>query len=220
MPVPVPDSLPVLSPGAHRRRSDGGCFMEWASLLAGERWSDHPSCTHPLLAHLARSVNDRVGDARRQRLVPLIPDVIGLRSEDLRWDLEIALVALRRSVPAAQDPDTAGALAAGLITVDRVLGPLDGRTPGTTRPSTARVLAQAPGAAAWAERFLDGLEIPRFAHADIARTAVDQAVAVLGCAPEAEDALVGLLEETIAVCARLAGRQAPVTVGLVASVTR
>jgi len=28
--------------------------MEFASYLAGERWSDHPACTHPLLAVLAR----------------------------------------------------------------------------------------------------------------------------------------------------------------------
>ncbi len=32
--------------------------MELASYLAGERWSDHPACTHPLLAAVARDVND------------------------------------------------------------------------------------------------------------------------------------------------------------------
>ena len=30
--------------------------MEFASFLAGERWSDHPACTHPLLAGVARDV--------------------------------------------------------------------------------------------------------------------------------------------------------------------
>ena len=35
--------------------------MELASYLAGERWSAHPPCTHPLLAALARDVNDHTG---------------------------------------------------------------------------------------------------------------------------------------------------------------
>ena len=69
----TPDLLPVLSRGRHRTPRKGACFMEMASYLAGERWSDHPACTHPLLATLARDVNDHVADASRSRLVPLIP---------------------------------------------------------------------------------------------------------------------------------------------------
>jgi hypothetical protein len=46
--VQPPDLLPILSPGKHRSPRTGACFMELASLLAGERWSDHPACTHPL----------------------------------------------------------------------------------------------------------------------------------------------------------------------------
>ena len=57
-----PDVLPILSRGKHRNPRRGACFMELASYLAGESWSDHPSCTHPLLASLARDVNDHVGD--------------------------------------------------------------------------------------------------------------------------------------------------------------
>ena len=53
-----PELVPVLSAGRHRNPRKGACFMEMASFLAGERWSDHPSCTHPLLASLARLVND------------------------------------------------------------------------------------------------------------------------------------------------------------------
>ena len=33
--------------GRHRNPRKGACFMEMASFLAGERWSDHPQCTHP-----------------------------------------------------------------------------------------------------------------------------------------------------------------------------
>ena len=46
----VPDLVPILSRGKHRNPRKGACFMELASYLAGERWSDHPRCTHPLLA--------------------------------------------------------------------------------------------------------------------------------------------------------------------------
>ena len=64
MKVPaVPDGVPVLSRGRHRSPRRGGCFMEFASFLAGERWSDHPACTHPLLGQLARQVNDLIGDS-------------------------------------------------------------------------------------------------------------------------------------------------------------
>ena len=43
--APPPALLPVLSRGKHRNPRKGACFMEFASLLAGERWSDHPACT-------------------------------------------------------------------------------------------------------------------------------------------------------------------------------
>src|SRR3954469_3458577 len=69
--IRTPELLPKLSRGTHRSVRKGACFMERASFLAGERWSDHPACTHPLLAALARDVNDCTSDANRQRLVTL-----------------------------------------------------------------------------------------------------------------------------------------------------
>lgn len=71
--------VPVLERGRHRDPQRGGCFMEIASLLAGLPWSDHPSCTHPLVGAIARAVNDQVSDAARQRLVSWIPRAIGAR---------------------------------------------------------------------------------------------------------------------------------------------
>src|SRR5215213_10932178 len=79
-----PVVFPILSGGKHRSPRKGACFMEFASLLAGERWSDHPACTQPLLAAVARHVNDATSDAGRHRLAPLIPDVVGLVSDDPR----------------------------------------------------------------------------------------------------------------------------------------
>jgi len=75
--------------------------MEMASFLAGESWSDHPACTHPLLARLARLVNDSVTDSERSRLVPLIPSVVGLASDDLRVDVTIAWHSALASLPIA-----------------------------------------------------------------------------------------------------------------------
>jgi hypothetical protein len=88
----LPDLLPVLSRGKHRNPRKGACFMELASYLAGERWSDHPACTHPLLASVARLVNDHTSDQGRPSLAELIPSVIGLTGDDLHID---ALITLR-----------------------------------------------------------------------------------------------------------------------------
>jgi hypothetical protein len=49
--------------------------MEYASVLAGERFSDSPRCTDPVLAAVARCVNDYSTDAARQRLAPLAGDL-------------------------------------------------------------------------------------------------------------------------------------------------
>ena len=69
----MPDGLPRLTAGAHLVPEDGACLMEYASVLAGEPFSDHPRCTDPLLATLARLVNDATTDAGRHRLAPLAP---------------------------------------------------------------------------------------------------------------------------------------------------
>ena len=89
-----PELIPILSRGKHRGPRTGACFMELVSYLAGERWSDHPACTHPLLAAVARDVNDCTSDAGRPRLAELIPSVIGLTGEDLHIDARIALACI------------------------------------------------------------------------------------------------------------------------------
>lgn len=89
-----PDGLPILAAGVHSAPGEGGCFMEYASLLAGESWSDHPRCTHPVLAQLARLVNDATKPEARQLLAPLIPDVIGLVGPDPRVTPALVLLCL------------------------------------------------------------------------------------------------------------------------------
>src|SRR5580765_4159987 len=115
----VPDGVPVLSAGRHRRPRKGACFMEFASYLAGEKWSDHPACTHPLLAGIARTVNDLVDSEHRTLLVPLIPDVVGLTGDDLVIDVTLTARCAMAALPVAS-MDYQRALAVGLLTADRV----------------------------------------------------------------------------------------------------
>jgi hypothetical protein len=77
MTTSTPDQLPLLEAGAHLHPSDGACLMEYVSVLAGEGFSDHPRCTDPLLAHLARMVNDATSDAGRPLLARFAPDLAG-----------------------------------------------------------------------------------------------------------------------------------------------
>jgi|tagenome__1003787_1003787.scaffolds.fasta_scaffold20187897_1 hypothetical protein len=74
----IPDLLPVLSRGKHKKPSKGACFLEYTSLLAGERFSDSPACVDRELAAVLRHANDLLADADRPRLVPLLGRAVGL----------------------------------------------------------------------------------------------------------------------------------------------
>jgi hypothetical protein len=63
----------TLTIGSHLAPQDGLCLMEAVSIAAGLPFSDAPTCTPPLLAHLARLVNDASSTAARQELSALIP---------------------------------------------------------------------------------------------------------------------------------------------------
>jgi hypothetical protein len=171
-----PDFLPVLSRGKHRTPRKGACFMEFASFLAGESWSDHPRCTHPLLATLARAVNDNSSDEARQRLVGLIPDVIGLTGSDLAIDVRMALRAARTALPVVSAEEQR-VMAVAVLTCERVLADLEAR-PGAPMSERSRdALAQVPLAAAWAQCFTRGIRISqRVFRRQTARAIVTHAV--------------------------------------------
>src|SRR5262245_48041079 len=152
----VPDLVPTLTRGKHRNPRKGACFMELASYLAGERWSDHPRCTHPLLGYLARLVNDTTSDAGRGHLVELVPAVIGLTSDNPHVDVQIML----RSATAALPVAAAGRqrmLAVAVLAAERARNELDGRPAGTLDPRSRQVLAEVPDAARWARDFAGSL---------------------------------------------------------------
>jgi hypothetical protein len=148
----LPELVPVLSRGKHRNPRKGACFMEFASYLAGERWSDHPACTHPLLSSVARLVNDYTSDEGRQRLAVLIPSVIGLTSDDLRVDARIALRSAAIALPVAA-AERQRVLAVAVLTCDRMLAGLDGRPAGQLEEQTRLLLKRVPDAARWASDF-------------------------------------------------------------------
>ena len=85
--VKVPSIMPVLSAGAHAGPEDGACVMEMVSYLAGEAWTDTPSCTYRPLARAAQVVNDRLRDEDRHLLVPLIGRLFGTTApvSDAAW---------------------------------------------------------------------------------------------------------------------------------------
>jgi len=181
--------------------------MELASLLAGERWSDHPACTHPLLAAVARQVNDHTSAAGRQRLAELIPSVIGLIGDDLHIDAQIALGAATMALPVVA-AERQRVLAVAVLACDRVLAELDGRAAGALQEQSRRALAKVPQAAGWAYRFTSGVRpstkgFRRQAAPTIVRDAVE--VIAQACVPDPDRMLRGLLVQAIEVCAAWIG---------------
>lgn len=122
-----------LQRGGHASPVNGMCVMELASVLAGERFSDHPRAVSPVIGHLLRTYNDAVGDDRRQALIPYAAAVVGtFRGGDIEcrrasrcvtWAVEhgarvprrcwrLRLLARGHRAPFADAPATRFALAA------------------------------------------------------------------------------------------------------------
>lgn len=89
-----------LGKGRHSSLEHGACVMELASLLAGERFSDHPRSVCRLIGAFLRGYNDMIDDDRRQDLYACAASVVGtagppeleiLRAERLaRWTDEVS----------------------------------------------------------------------------------------------------------------------------------
>jgi hypothetical protein len=207
----LPTLVPILSRGKHRSPRKGACFMEFASLLAGERWSDHPACTHPLLAAVARHVNDYTSDAGRARLVELIPSVIGLTGDDLHIDARIALGAARLALPVAA-ADRQRVLAVAVLSGERVLAELDGRPPGSLEAESRAALAKVPHAARWADHFLSAAHTAATSPKRFCRHAApvivhDAAQGIAqGYVPDPDAMLRDLLVQAIKECGTWTGR--------------
>ena len=196
--APLPDIVPVLSAGRHRNPRKGACFMEMASFLAGERWSDHPKCTHPLLASLARMVNDCLSDADRPRIAGRIPDVVGLTGDAFEVDVAIATRAAAAALPIAPAARQ-NVMAVGLLTAERALAGL-GDGYGDLRALCRAAFAAAPEAHAWAQRYArDARTSERTFRRQTAPHIVSYAVEGIAaaCVDDPGSRLVALLEECI-----------------------
>lgn len=200
------DILPLLGRGKHRNPRKGACFMELASYLAGERWSDSPACTHRLLAHLARLVNDFTDDASRPRLAILIPSVIGLQSYDPTWDHELTLLAATHALPVAAE-SSQRSLAVGMLACERLYADLEERPQGTLSARTRAAFDEVPLAENWARTFMStarsgGSQSP-------GPTVIESSVRSIAfaCVPDSAARLHALLSEAIELCRDLSGRR-------------
>jgi hypothetical protein len=88
----LPTGLPILESGVHETATEGACLLEFVSILAGESFSDHPSCAHPVLAAIARAVGEQISDVRRPGLARFAPDIIGTVTAG--WQVDTVLCGL------------------------------------------------------------------------------------------------------------------------------
>jgi hypothetical protein len=79
-PRPASHQVVRLGRGSHLTPSRGACVMELASMLAGERFTDHPRSVCPVIASFLRAYNDAIDDERRQDLYRCAADVVGTRA--------------------------------------------------------------------------------------------------------------------------------------------
>jgi hypothetical protein len=160
-----------LSAGTHLAPEDGACLMEAVSAVTGDRWTDSPTSTHPLLAHLARLVNDAVEDETRNNLAAFIPDLVDTNSQDQAMPARIAQACASYALALDDSP---------------LLGHL--------RNLAERKLGERPRSDAHASLARRGLWAARrwrFEHGT-ARLAVEASVAQ--CVKHGDDHLVALLE--------------------------
>jgi hypothetical protein len=72
-----------LGRGAHQSPDAGMCLMEAVAYIRGIKHTDRPACVSPFLGDVGRSLNDRLDDTHRQKLIPYIPLLPGTASDGL-----------------------------------------------------------------------------------------------------------------------------------------
>jgi hypothetical protein len=196
----IPGSLPLLSPGRHRRRRHGVCLMEFTSIVAGEPFSDHPRCTDPALAAVARAVNDYSSAPGRQSLAVLAADLSVARGTDPGIGYHVARRCLLTALPYA-DKSRRKVLTVGLLGLDRAARDLSrGWRPDVVDVDTELGLMPYDGELGAAAAFLAE---QRVRPADYVRRglplAIETAVATIAeGAPDADGLLRGLLTDCLA----------------------
>ncbi len=72
-----------LGKGSHDDPTDGLCVMEAVAYWASEPHTDRPACVSTVLIDFGQNLNDRLPDDKRQRLIPLVPPLVGTRGDGL-----------------------------------------------------------------------------------------------------------------------------------------
>jgi hypothetical protein len=193
----------VLRSGTHASPSDGVSLMEAVSALAGEPWSNSPSCTSPVIAAYARSLSNWLPDDERQRLKTYIRRLVGTVEPDLelRRAFACADAAVRVFAPLAF-------ATAGLVEEAARLGtlaPVDGGSAWSAAEAAEAAESAARSAAASAA--WSAAESMRSA-AESARSAAQSAAAAGRSAAQLAAAESERSAESAQAAARLAERAA------------
>lgn len=165
--------------------------MEYASWLAGERWSDHPDCTHPLISAVARLVNDHTSDSARSRLLGLIPSVVGVGGDDPLVDVMVTVRCATAAISVVSEPRQR-ALAVVLNASLGILSELDEPSASAIADRARHGLDEVPLAASWAEKFSAGHDVTLDAYRKRSAPAAAR-VSVVGIA----EAAVGNRDERL-----------------------
>ena len=190
----------TLQHGMHADFKAGMCLLEATAWIAGEEWSDHPSCVCPVLAAFGRSWNDSLNEADRNRILkPFVARLVGTRStpevQDARafmaadWAVRTFTVAWLRKAGLDADADALAALPE-LSSVELCKAAMP--TIAKARAS-ASAAGDAAGDAAWAAA--------RAAARDAARDAAGDAAgdALASTVTELQDSASDLFARMIAV---------------------
>ena len=167
----------TLSAGSHPTRSHGVCFMEAVAWIVKEKHSDHPACVCPVFGEFARTWNDRLGNADRQKMKPYLVMSIGTSNDGyaerrawmiIDWSVRGALAVYcearnlkdlardARALPEIRDWDTAKQASKVLNSFGRALARAFAITP------RVRALARALTLDLALERALGSLDIELF----------------------------------------------------------
>ncbi|MFZ9079266.1 MAG: hypothetical protein ACO23H_12090 [Alphaproteobacteria bacterium] len=95
------EKLPKLSSGSHKEGSGSLCAMEMVAFMERLPHSDAPECTCPVLASYTRTINDGMSDEERQKLLPILPMLVGTANKEmsLKRAQFFATAAKERFVP-------------------------------------------------------------------------------------------------------------------------
>jgi hypothetical protein len=97
--------MELLGRGAHASPRRGSNVLEYASVLAGERWSSRPQSVHEALAEVAGIVNDQMTDDSRRLLTPLAPWLLGTNTGDPRTWPALTEACVRAALTFASETD-------------------------------------------------------------------------------------------------------------------